>query len=158
MNFNSNQRPKVIQGLRSFKDTLPTKVKKIVKKKGEIFNEIIDNWKKFIGMDLFNDTYPKSFKSSNKFRKSYLEIMTKRGQEVKLEYNKNIIIQNINSFFGYKVIHDIKIVSFEDKNTHIKDIKSKYINKNNFKEILKDIKSEELKNSMSQLIKSYKKR
>ena len=158
MNFNSNQRSKVIQGLRSFKDTLPTKVKKIVKKKGEIFNEIIDNWKKFIGMDLFNDTYPKSFKSSNKFRKSYLEIMTKRGQEVKLEYNKNIIIQNINSFFGYKVIHDIKIVSFEDKNTHIKDIKSKYINKNNFKEILKDIKSEELKNSMSQLIKSYKKR
>ena len=36
MNFNSNQRSKVIQGLRSFKDTLPTKVKKLLKKKGEI--------------------------------------------------------------------------------------------------------------------------
>ena len=82
--------------------------------------------------------------------------MTKRGQEVKLEYNKNRIIQNINSFFGYKVIHDIKIISFEDKNIQIKDIKSKYINKNNFKEIIKDIKSEELKKSMDQLIKSIK--
>ena len=158
MKFNSNQRTKVIQGLRSFKDTLPTKIKKIVKKKGEIYSEIIDNWRKFIGKDLFDDTYPKSFKNSNKFRQSYLEIMTKRGQEVKLEYNKNRIIQNINSFFGYKVIHDIKIISFEDKNIQIKDIKSKYINKNNFKKIIKDIKSEELKKSMDQLIKSYKKR
>ena len=158
MKFNSNQRTKVIQGLRSFKDTLPTKIKKIVKKKGEIYSEIIDNWRKFIGKDLFDDTYPKSFKNSNKFRQSYLEIMTKRGQEVKLEYNKNRVIQNINSYFGYKVIHDIKIVSFEDKNIQIKDIKSKYINKNNFEEIIKDIKSEELKKSMSQLIKSYKKR
>ena len=158
MKFNSNQRTKVIQGLRSFKDTLPTKIKKIVKKKGEIYSEIIDNWRKFIGKDLFDDTYPKSFKNSNKFRQSYLEIMTKRGQEVKLEYNKNRVIQNINSFFGYKVIHDIKIVSFEDKNIQIKDIKKKYINKNNFNEIIKDIKSEELKKSLCQLIKSYKKR
>ena len=38
---------------------------------------------------------------------------------IKLEYNKNKVIQNINSFFGYKVIHDIKIVSFEDKNIQI---------------------------------------
>ena len=157
MKFNSNQRTKVIQGLRSFKDTLPTRLKKLLKK-GEIYSEIIDNWRKFIGKDLFDDTYPKSFKNSNKFRQSYLEIMTKRGQEVKLEYNKNRNYQNINSFFGYKVIHDIKIISFEDKNIQIKDIKSKYINKNNFKEIIKDIKSEELKKSMDQLIKSYKKR
>ena len=53
MNFNSNQRSKVIQGLRSFKDTLPTKVKKLLKQKGEVYYELIENWRMFVGDELF---------------------------------------------------------------------------------------------------------
>ena len=33
-----------IQGLRSFKDTLPKNVKKIINKKGHIYSETLDNW------------------------------------------------------------------------------------------------------------------
>ena len=40
--YNSKQRYRSIQGLRSFKDTLPTKVKKILKKKGYIFSETLE--------------------------------------------------------------------------------------------------------------------
>ena len=54
MNFNSNQRSKVIQGLRSFKDTLPTKVKKLLKQKGEVYSELIENWRMFVGDELFS--------------------------------------------------------------------------------------------------------
>ena len=45
----SKQRIKVIQGLRSFKNTLPPKVKKIINKKGQIYSKTLENWKKIVG-------------------------------------------------------------------------------------------------------------
>ena len=39
MKFDTKQRYNSIQGLRSFKNTLPTKVKKIISKKGEIYSK-----------------------------------------------------------------------------------------------------------------------
>ena len=89
MNFNSNQRSKVIQGLRSFKDTLPTKIKKIINKKGTIYPEILDNWKHFVGNDLFKFSFPIKYKNSNKINNSTPEIMIKRGKEIDIEYSKN---------------------------------------------------------------------
>ena len=109
MKFNSNQRFKVIQGLRSFKDTLPTKVKKLLKQKGEVYSELIENWRMFVGDELFSLSYPKKYLSSNKFRKSVLEVMVKRGHEVDLEYSKKNIIDKINSFFGYDLISTLKV-------------------------------------------------
>ena len=86
MSYNNNikQRNKTIQGLRSFKDTLPTNIKKIIKKKGHIFSETLSNWKYIVGDELFKFCYPKSFKNSNKFGVSTLLVMVKRGQEVDL--------------------------------------------------------------------------
>ena len=42
-----------IQGLRSFKDTLPKNVKKIINKKGHIYSETLGNWRYIVGDDLF---------------------------------------------------------------------------------------------------------
>ena len=88
LKYNIKQRNKTIQGLRSFKDTLPTKVKRIIIKKGNIFSGTLDNWKYIVGEDLFKICYPKSFKNSNKLNESCLNIMVKRGNEVDLEYSK----------------------------------------------------------------------
>ena len=87
MQFKNNikQRFKTIQGLRSFKDTLPKNIKKIIKKKGHIFSETLNNWKYIVGDDLFQICYPKSFKNSNKFGVSTLQIMVKRGHEIDLK-------------------------------------------------------------------------
>ena len=49
----TKQRSGSIQGLRSFKDTLPTNIKKIIKKKGHIFSETLNNWKLIVGDELF---------------------------------------------------------------------------------------------------------
>ena len=97
---NSKQRYRSIQGLRSFKDVLPTKVKKILKKKGHIFSETLDNWRYIVGDELFAVCYPKSFKSSNKLSSSTLSIMVKRGHEVEMEYSKNEIIKKMNTYFN----------------------------------------------------------
>ena len=95
MSFKNNikQGNRSFQGLRSFKDTLPKNIKKIIKKKGHIFSETLNNWKYIVGDDLFQICYPKSFKNSNKFGVSTLQIMAKRGHEIDLEYSKNIIIE-----------------------------------------------------------------
>ena len=89
MNFklNTKQRNKSIQGLRSFKDTLPKEAKRIIKKKGEIYSKTLENWKFIVGNDLFKVSYPKSFKNINKIKGSNLIIMVKRGKEVEVEYS-----------------------------------------------------------------------
>ena len=83
----TKQRIGSIQGLRSFKDTLPKNIKRVINKRGHIYSETLNNWKNIVGDDLFKVCYPKSFKSSNKFAVSTLLIMVKRGHEVDLEYD-----------------------------------------------------------------------
>ena len=82
------QRNKSIQGLRSFKDTLPKNIKKIINKRGLIYSETLNNWKNIVGDNLFKICYPKSLKNSNKFGVSTLIIMVKKGHEIDLEYSK----------------------------------------------------------------------
>ena len=76
---NTKHRYKTIQGLRSFKNTLPKNVKKIIGKKGHIYSETLDNWRYIVGEELFKVCFPKSFKDSNRFGSSYLSIMVKRS-------------------------------------------------------------------------------
>ena len=122
MEFKSNtkQRNKTIQGLRSFKNTLPTKIRRIIKKKGKIYEETIDNWKYIVGEDFFKVCYPKSFKSSSKLSVSSLSVMVKRGHETDMEYSKNHIIKKMNKFFGYKVVEKIKLLTFEEEQEKLK--------------------------------------
>ena len=86
---NTKQRYNSIQGLRSFKDTLPKNIKRIIKKKGHIYSETLNNWKYIVGDKIFKISYPRSFKNSNKFGVSTLLVMVKRGHEIDLEYSKN---------------------------------------------------------------------
>ena len=154
---NTKQRNKVIQGLRSFKDTLPKNIKKIIKKKGHIFSETLNNWKYIVGDDLFKVCYPKSFKNSNKLGASCLLIMVKRGHEVDMEYSKKQILDKMNNYFGYSVVEKLKLISFDDDQTNFKKTKinhdvtnSKYMNK------IVDIKNDKIKKSLIELSKLYK--
>ena len=162
MQFKNNikQRFKTIQGLRSFKDTLPKNIKKIIKKKGHIFSETINNWKYIVGAELFQICYPKSFKNSNKFGVSTLEIMAKRGHEIDLEYSKKEIMDKMNSFFGYTVVEKLKFISFDDVHTKFKKINKNENNvtNNKYTDSIKDIKNEKIKNSLLELTKIFKQR
>ena len=156
--YNKNNR-KFIQGLRSFKDILPSKVKKLINKKGQIYSEILDNWRYFVGNELFDISFPKSFKNENKLGSSCLTVMLKRGNEVDFEYSKSEIIQKINSFFGYDAVQNIKLVSFEEKNKEFKENQSTNdVTKNKYKKQIYDIKNEKIKSSLIELSKVYKKK
>ena len=159
MQYNKNfkQRNSSIQGLRSFRDTLPKKIKKIIDKKGHIYSETLNNWKYIVGDELFKYCYPKSFKNSNRFGVSTLVIMVKRGHEVDLEYSKQEIMDKMNNFFGYSVVEKLKFTSFNDE-TEISNVETQTINvtNNKFKKKIKDVKNDKLKKSLAELTRVFR--
>jgi len=154
----TKQRNNTFQGLRSFRDTLPKSIKKIINKKGHIYSETLNNWKYIVGEKLFKICYPKSFKNSNRFGVSTLLVMVKRGHEVDLEYSKKEIMNKMNSFFGYSVVEKLKFVSFDDN----QNILSSNTEKENNVTIMKyqnkinDIKNNKIKKSIMELTKVFK--
>jgi hypothetical protein len=154
----TKQRSGSIQGLRSFKDTLPKNIKKVINKKGHIYSETLNNWKYIVGENLFNICYPKSFKNSNKFGVSTLLVMVKRGNEVDLEYSKKEIMNKMNSFFGYSVVENLKLTSFDDEKIFpkIEKINDKNVTNDKYQKKIKDVKNEKIKNSLLELTKVFK--
>ena len=155
---NTKHRNTVIQGLRSFRDTLPKNIKKIINKKGHIYSETLNNWKYIVGEKLFKICFPKSFKNSNRIGVSTLLIMVKRGHEIDMEYSKKDIMDKMNSFFGYPVVEKLKFISFDDdqntfssrKNNEINVTIKKYQNKIN------SIKNDKIKKSLLELTRLFK--
>ena len=161
MQFKNNikQRNQTVQGLRSFKDTLPKNVKKIINKKGHIYSETLSRWKYIVGVELFKVCYPKTFKNSNRFGVSTLVIMVKRGHEVDLEYSKKDIINKMNSFFGYLVVEKLKFMSFdEEKKISNENDHKENVTNNKFQKKINDVKNEKIKKSLLELTKVFKKK
>ena len=154
----TKQRNGSIQGLRSFKDTLPKNIKKVIHKRGLIYSEIINNWKFIVGDNLFKICYPKSFKNSNKFGVSTLLVMVKRGHEVDIEYSKKTIMNQINILLGEKVVEKLKFSSFDEKKKSIfKEERSKmYVTNDKYKKKIDDVKNKEIKKSLLELTKVFK--
>lgn len=158
---NIKQRNVAIQGLRSFKDTLPKNIKKIINKKGHIYSETINNWKYIVGTELFKVCYPKTFKNSNRFGVSTLVIMVRRGHEIDLEYSKKDILDKMNSFFGYSVVEKIKLVSFNNDEEKFlsKNLKSsKNVTINKYQDKIKNVTNEKIKKSLINLVRVFKKK
>jgi hypothetical protein len=155
---NTKQRNTSIQGLRSFKDTLPKNLKKIINKKGHIYSETLSNWKYLVGNELFKVCFPKTFKNSNRFGVSTLVVMVKRGHEVDVEYSKKNILDKINNFFGYDVVEKLKFISFDDeqKTSSLNEIKSNNVAISKYRDKIKDVKNEKIKKSLTELTKVYK--
>tara|TARA_B100001057_G_C22445626_1_gene792984 strand:+ start:22 stop:510 length:489 start_codon:yes stop_codon:yes gene_type:complete len=147
-----------IQGLRSFKDTLPKNIKKIINKKGQIYSETLSNWRYIVGDDLFKICYPKTFKNSNKFGVSTLMVMVKRGHEVDMEYSKKDILDKMNSFFGYSVVEKLKFISFDDEQKIFskKGLHQENVAINKYQNKINDVKNDKIKKSLIELTKVFK--
>ena len=154
----TKQRNKSIQGLRSFKDTLPKNIKKVINKKGHIYSETLSNWKYIVGENLFKICYPKLFKNSNRFGVSTLVIMVRRGHEVDLEYSKKEIMDKMNNFFGYSVVEKLKFTSFNDEKEILSKNENKQENVTNkkYQKKINDVKNEKIRKSLLELTKVFK--
>ena len=152
-----NQSSFYIQGLRSFKDTLPKGIKQILNKRGHIYSDIINKWSYLVGKNISSVCYPKKFKAAGKNNTGTLVVSVQRGSEVDVEYSKSEIIDKINVYFGYKIINKIKLETFETKLV-IKNQKPLISNasKNRYLKNINNISNEDIKKSLIKLTKYLK--
>ena len=157
MHYKQNKQSRTyVQGLRPFGNTLPRGLKGILKKNGYNYSEIISKWNILVGKDISDCAYPKSIKMKKGDSNGTLVLAIKRGDEINIEYSKREIIDKINSYFGYKLINEIKLQTFnsDSKKTKNKNNLEKF--SKNLQEKIEQIKSEGIKNSLSQLLKAIK--
>ena len=151
---NIRQNTFYIQGLRPFKNSLPKNVKKILNKKGFVYSEILSRWNYLVGSKISNVSFPKTFKPGGKNAPGTLIISVQRGNEINIEFSKNTIIEKINSFFGYKVLNNVRLETFNNLKENINK-KKMHISANNkakFKDSLKSLNNEKIKKSLIELI------
>ena len=161
MHIKNNIRQKTfyIQGLRSFKNSLPKNVKKILNKKGFVYSEILNRWNYLVGNEISKASFPKTFKPSGKNAPGTLIISVQRGNEINIEFSKNIIIEKINSFFGYKILTNVRLETFNNLKENINK-KKMHISTNStkkFKVSLKSLNNEKIKKSLIALINAIQK-
>ena len=85
-----------------------------------------------------------------------LVLTVKRGDEITVEYKKKDIVNKINSYFGYHLINEIKLKTF---NSEIKKRERNNFLKNSsekFEKKISEIKNKKIKNSLSQFLNVIK--
>ena len=152
---NNKESKTYVQGLRSFGNTLPRGLKGILKKNGYNYLEIINKWNLLVGRDISNSCHPKSIKMTQGNKNGTLVLSVERGNEINIEYSKKEIINKINSYFGYKLINEIRLQTFSSVNKKEKKTISKYSKK--MKEKIDEIKNKNIRDSLSQLLNTAKK-
>ena len=156
---NNKESKTYVQGLRSFGNTLPRGIRSILRKNGYNYSEIINKWNLLVGKDISNYSYPKSIKMSQANKNGILILSVQRGNEINVEYSKKEIINKINSYFGYKLISEIRLQTFNTINKKKKEEKKNTLGKSieKFKKKINKIKNKDIRNSLSQLLDIAKK-
>jgi hypothetical protein len=130
---------KFTQGLRPLQSLLPENAKKILKKDGFVYFEIIKNWKSIVGEKMFKCVGPLKIKKIN--NENILSIKVNKNVMIEIEYSRDQIIEKINSYLGFKAIHKIQIIS---KDSSL-EIKKKITLSENILKKINEIENENLK-------------
>ena len=154
MHFKQNNKESktYVQGLRPFGNTLPRGVKGILKKSGYNYSEIISKWNMLVGKDISSCSYPKSIKMTKGDTNGLLVLAVKRGNEITVEYSKKEIINKINSYFGYRLINEIRLKTINSETKKIKNNNTLKKFSKNFEKKINEIKNKDIRNSLSQLL------
>ena len=152
---NNKESKTYVQGLRPFGNTLPRGVKGILKKNGYNYSEIISKWNMLVGKDISDYSFPKSIKMKKGESNGTLLLAIKRGNEINIEYSKKEIINKINIYFGYELINEIRLQTFNSTNKKEKNIPNKSSKK--FVEKINEIKNKDIRDSLSELLEIAKK-
>ena len=149
---NNKESKSYVQGLRPFGNTLPRGIRGILKKNGYNYSEIISKWNILVGDEISKCSYPKSIKMTRGNSKTTLEIGVERGNEIIIEYSKKEIINKINSYFGYQLINEIRLLNINSKKKKERRRKNLFKFSKDFEKKINQVKNKEIKKSLSQLL------
>ena len=154
---NNKESKTYVQGLRPFGNSLPRGIRGILKKNGYYYSEIISKWNLLVGKDISSCCYPKSIKIIGANKNRILILSVERGNEINVEYSKKEIINKINSYFGYKLISEVRLQSFSLKNKKEKEKNIPFKLSKKFEEKINKIKNKNIRDSLLQLLNTAKK-
>ena len=157
-NKNNNKTYTYIQGLRPFSSSIPKTLKKHLRKGGYNYSNIVDNWANMVGKKISDSCYPLTVKMNKDMRDGTLVLNVVHGKEIEIEYQKNEIIDQINSFFGYNCIKNISLKIIQEKIIKKDKLLPKIKNLKKINEKIKNVNNVHLKNSLSNFLKAYNER
>ena len=152
---NNNKSQYFIQGLRPFSSSIPKTLKKHLKKGGYNYSNIVDNWTKMVSKKISDACYPITVKMGREMKDGTLVLNVLHGKELEIEYEKNEIMDKLNSFFGYNCISQVTLKVVQEK---IPLKKNKFPKINNIIKINENIdrvKDAQLKSSLNNFLKAY---
>ena len=154
---NNNKSQTFIQGLRPFSSSIPKTLKKHLRKGGYNYSNIVDNWTKMVSKKIADVCYPITVKMGKEMREGTLVLNVIHGKELEVEYEKNEIMDKINSFFGYKCISNVVLKIVQDT---VKPKKS-FPQIKDFSKIedkMSKVNDDKLKNSLNNFLKAFNER
>ena len=156
-NKNNNKSQTFIQGLRPFSSSIPKTLKKHLRKGGYNYSNIVDNWTKMVSKKIADACYPITVKMGKKMREGTLVLNVIHGKELEVEYEKNEIMDKINSFFGYKCINNVVLKIVQDTVKPKKNFpKIKDFSK--IEDKMSKVNDDTLKSSLNNFLKAFNER
>ncbi len=147
-----------IQGLRTVSNSLPSGLKKILKKGGHNYNTIIENWSNLVGKKISEVCYPKSVKTDKELKNGVLVLNVFHGDQVFVEYSKQDILDKINAFFGYQFIKEVRLILIKEKIQKNKKYNFNQETKTKFQKKVEKITDTNLKKNLTNLLNVFNKK
>ena len=102
--------------------------------------------------------YPITIKMGKEMRNGTLVLNVLHGKELEIEYEKNEIMDKINSFFGYNCISQVTLKIVQEKIESEKKIFPKIKNFSNINEKMNKVNDTQLKSSLNNFLKAFNER
>ena len=147
-----------IQGLRPFSSSIPKNLKKHLKKGGYNYSNIVDNWTKMVSKKISDACYPLTVKMGKEMKDGTLILNVIHGKEMEVEYEKQEIIDKINSFFGYNCISQVTLKIVQDTIKTNEKVFPKIKNFSKIEEKMNKVNNDELKSSLNSFLKAFNER
>ena len=157
-NKNNNKTQMFIQGLRPFSSSIPKTLKKHLKKGGYNYSNIVDNWTKMVSKKISDACYPLTVKMGKEMREGTLVLNVIHGKEMEVEYEKQEIIDKINSFFGYNCISQVTLKIVQDTIKTNEKVFPKIKNFSKIEEKMNKVNDDGLKSSLNNFLKAFNER
>ena len=157
-NKNNNKTQMFIQGLRPFSSSIPKNLKKHLKKGGYNYSNIVDNWTKMVSKKISDAGYPLTVKMGKEMREGTLILNVIHGKEMEVEYEKQEIIDKINSFFGYNCISQVTLKIVQDTIKTNEKVFPKIKNFSKIEEKMNKVSDDGLKSSLNNFLKAFNER
>ena len=144
--------------MRPFSSSIPKNLKKYLKKGGYNYSNIVDNWTKMVSKKISDACYPISVKMGKEMKDGTLVLNVLHGKELEIEYEKNEIMDKLNSFFGYNCISQINLKIVQEKIQFKKNRFPKLKNILKINERISQVEDNQLKSSLNNFLKAFNER